>query len=236
MTSREYRTWWSPALERDMELLVFGDRGTPVLVFPTSMGRFHQWEDFGLVAHLAPRLDEGWLQLWCVDSVDAESFYDRKRAWPERAARHLAYERYIVDEVVPCVRAANAVDYLIAIGASFGAFHAIALATRRPGVVRKAVGLSGAYDSARWLDGKREADAYFVNPLAFLPGLTEDRYLRPLRETEIVIATGREDPNVEESRAVAALLQEKGVSASLHLWDGWAHDWPYWKEMVDVFL
>ena len=42
-------------------------------------------------------------------------------------------------------------------------------------------------------------EAYFVNPLAFLPNLHDDRYLAPLRETEIVIATGRDDPNVEES-------------------------------------
>ena len=54
--------------------------------------------------------------------------------------------------------------------------------------------------------------------------------------TEIVIASGREDPNVDESRRLAITLQDKGVPASLHLWDGWAHDWPYWKEMVDVFL
>ena len=53
---------------------------------------------------------------------------------------------------------------------------------------------------------------------------------------EIVIATGRDDPNVEESRRMATELQDKGVPASLHVWDGWAHDWPYWKEMVDVFL
>src|SRR5207248_4368539 len=120
-------------------------------------------------------------------------------------------------------------------GASFGAFHAIALATRRPGIVRKAIGLSGAYDSARWLDGSREGDAYFVNPLAFLPHLSDERYLGPLRATEIVIACGREDPNVDDSRRLAAVLQEKDVPASLHLWNGWAHDWPYWKEMVDVF-
>ena len=49
-------------------------------------------------------------------------------------------------------------------------------------------------------------------------------------------ATGRDDSNVEESRRIAAVLQDKGVPASLHLWDGWAHDWPFWKEMVDVFL
>jgi esterase/lipase superfamily enzyme len=233
---RDYRKWWSPALERDMELLVFGDRGTPVLVYPTSMGRFYQWEDFGMIDHMAGRIEEGWLQLWCVDSVDSESFYAKAKPAQERAARHIAYEGYVVDEVLPGLRAENPVDYLIAIGASFGALHAMALATRRPGVVSKAIGLSGAYDSARWLDGLREGDAYFVNPLAFLPYLDDPRYLVPMRATEMVIATGRDDRNVEDSRRLAALLQEKGVPASLHIWDGWAHDWPYWKEMVDVFL
>ena len=233
---REYRKWWSPALERDMELLVFGQGGSPVLVFPTSMGRFFQWEDFKMIEHMAARIEEGWLQLWCVDSVDAESFYDKTRPAQARVQRHLQYERYIIDEVLPAVRNENQVDFLITVGASFGAFHALALATRRPGIVQKAIVLSGAYDCARWLDGHRDGDAYFVNPLAFLPSLRDERYLAPLRATEIVIATGRDDPNVDESRRLAAALQDKSVPASLHLWDGWAHDWPFWKEMVDVFL
>jgi len=233
---RDYRTWPSPALGRDMELLVFGERGTPVLVFPTSMGRFYQWEDFGMIAHLAPRIDEGLLQLWCVDSVDEESFYNKQGDPPERARRHLAYDRYLAEEVVPAVRAENPDPYLELIGASFGAFHAVALATRRPGIASRVIGLSGAYDAARWLGGSREDDAYFVNPLAFLPGLSDERLLRPLRETEFIIATGVDDPNVAGSRQVVAALQEKGVRAALHLWNGWAHDWPYWKEMVDTFL
>ncbi|MBC8077315.1 MAG: esterase, partial [Chloroflexales bacterium] len=37
---RSYHAWHSPALGRTMELLVFGHGGTPVLVFPTSRGRF----------------------------------------------------------------------------------------------------------------------------------------------------------------------------------------------------
>src|SRR5713226_9053475 len=172
---RDYRKWWSPALGRDMELLVFGDRGTPVIAFPTSMGRFYQWEDFGMVAHMAQRINEGWLQLWCVDSVDGESFYDKQKPPQERAARHLAYERYLVDEVVPAIRAENPVDYLVTAGASFGAFHALAFVTRRPGIARKAIGLSGAYDAARWFGDLREGDAYFVNPMAFLPLLNDER-------------------------------------------------------------
>lgn len=233
---REYRSWHSPALGRHMEMLVFGHAGAPVLVFPTSMGRFYQWEDFGLVEHMAPRIDSGWLQLWCVDSVDGESFYDKNAPPPARAARHLDYERYIVDEVVPAIRSANPVDFLIVAGASFGAYHAAALVTRRPGLARKAVCLSGAYDIGRWLDGWQDGEGYYLNPLAFLPGLTDESYLGPMRSTEVVIATGEHDPKVDESRRLVALLQDKGVPAMLHVWEGWAHDWPYWKEMVDVFL
>jgi esterase/lipase superfamily enzyme len=234
--NRAYQKWWSPALERDMELLVFGDKGTPVLVFPTSMGRFYQWEDFGLVGHMAPRLEAGWLQLWCVDSVDGESFYNKAIGPQDRARRHLAYERYLIEEVLPAIRAANPVDYLIVTGSSFGAFHALALVTRRPGIARKAVGMSGAYDAARWLDGDRDGECYFVNPLAFLPNLNDERYLGPLRDTEIVIATGHDDPNVDQSKRLASVLQGKGVPAALHVWDGWAHDWPYWREMVDMYI
>lgn len=233
---REYRVWPSTALERPMELLVFGDRGMPVIVFPTSMGRFYQWEDFGLVAHLQGRIDAGHLQLWCVDSVDSESFYDTGKPAAERARRHVAYERYIRDEVVPAIVAENPSSVRCLLGASFGAFHAATFALRNPDVARKVVCLSGAYDAARWLDGSREGDCYFVNPLAFLPGLTDERYLAPLRGAEIIIASGDEDANAHESRALAAHLQQKGVPAALHLWRGWAHDWPFWKEMVDAFL
>jgi esterase/lipase superfamily enzyme len=233
---RDYRTWHSPALGREMELLVFGAHGRPVIVFPTSMGRFYQWEDFGMIEHLHWRIDQGLVQLWCVDSVDSESFYNKQVDGQARARRHLDYDRYLTDEVVPTIRKENSDPYLELLGASFGAFHAVALATRHPGIASRVIGLSGAYDASRWVDGFREQDAYFANPLAFLPALSDERLLRPLRETEFLVATGVDDPNVAGSRQVVATLQEKGVPATLHLWNGWAHDWPFWREMVDTFL
>ena len=42
--NREYHKWYSNALRRDMELLIFGHSGIPLLVFPTSMGRFFDYE------------------------------------------------------------------------------------------------------------------------------------------------------------------------------------------------
>lgn len=233
---RDYRVWHSPALGRDMELLVFGDRGTPVVVFPTSMGRFYQWEDFGMVGHLAPRIDAGELQLWCADSVDGESFYNKGAPAGERAQRHLAYDRYLTEELLPAARREAVGAELVLAGASFGAFHAANVALRHPGIARRAVCLSGAFDASRWLDGSRDGDAYFVNPLMFLPGLDDPALLAPLRETEFRLATGQVDPNVEESKRLDALLRDKKVPASLRLWDGWAHDWPYWMQMMDELL
>ncbi|MDQ3950853.1 MAG: esterase, partial [Gemmatimonadota bacterium] len=61
---RDYRRWFSPALGRDMELLIFGHSGARVLVFPTSMGRFFEWEDRGMIhGALGHHIEQGWLQV-----------------------------------------------------------------------------------------------------------------------------------------------------------------------------
>ena len=67
-----------------MEVLVFGHAGTRTIVFPTSLGRFYQWEDFGMIDPLRSRLEHGAIQLFCVDSVDAESWYAKWRPPDER--------------------------------------------------------------------------------------------------------------------------------------------------------
>ena len=229
---RDYIKEWSRCLGRDMEILHFGHAGRPLLVFPTSMGRFYQWEDFGLVGALADFIEAGAIQLVCVDSVDGESWYARDKHPADRVKRHLQYEAYIVEEVLTRVPGSA-----VTCGTSFGALHAVLLAARRPSRVGGFIGLSGAYDTARWLDGYHDDSTYFTNLLAFLPGLTDEAYLGPLRtQHPKVIATGEQDPNVEDSRKLAGLLRDKGVQVGLEIWPGWAHDWPYWKEMMRRYV
>jgi len=231
-TTREYRKDWSPALGRDMEVLRFGDAGIPLLVFPTSMGRFFQWEDFGVVGALEDKIGDGHIQLWCVDSVDEESWYAKDKQPAERVRRHLAYERYLVEELIPAMPGTP-----VGAGTSFGAFHALVLALRRPRHVRGFVAMSGAYDTERWLDGYHDEETYLTNPLAFLPGLDDPKYLDPIRGFEKkVITTGEDDENAVESILVADLLREKGVAVRLDVSGGWAHDWPYWKDMMRRYV
>ena len=229
---REYRKDFSRSLGRDMELLHFGASGRPLLAFPTSMGRFFQWEDFGLIGSLADWIDRGAIQGMCVDSIDGESWYARGLPPAQRIQRHLQYETYILEEVLPLVPSAP-----VACGASFGALHAVLLALRHPTRLAGFIAMSGAFDTARWLDGYSDESTYFTNPLAFLPGLTDEAYLGPLRlERPKVVATGEGDPNVNDSIKLGHELQAKGVDVRLDIWPGWAHDWPYWKDMMRTYI
>ncbi len=215
-----------------MELLRFGHAGQPVIAFPTSMGRFYQWEDFGLVGALAGRLAAGSIILWCVDSVDDESWYALDRPPEAKVQRHLEYERYLVDELLPAFS-----EPPLLTGASFGAFHAVLLCLRHPDRFRGWIALSGVYDNSRWLDGYSSAETYFTNPLAFVSGLVDERELARLRALQrTIVATGSDDDNVHDSVALAEQLRAKGVDVRLDLWPGWQHDWPYWRRMLDTYL
>ena len=89
---RDYVKWYSPSLHREMELLAYGDGGFPVAVFPTSGGRFFEYEDRGMVNALHSKIDRGELQLFCVDSVDSESWYNQFAQPADRLHRQNAFD------------------------------------------------------------------------------------------------------------------------------------------------
>ncbi len=233
--NREYHHWVSPALGRSMETLVFGHAGAPVLVFPTTMGRFYQYEDFGMVAALAPKIDAGLLQLFCPDSVDAESWFNRAVPPRQRVLRHRDYERYIVTEYLPFIRQRNSGPLLVT-GTAFGAYHAANLAFRHPHLVTKLVALSGRYDVKGLLDGYYDDDVYFNCPVDYLPNLTDETYLAPLRRMEIVLVTGEHDLARQPSQFLADVLTAKGVPARCIVWWNYTHDWPLWREAIPHYL
>src|SRR5947209_16795950 len=101
---RDYHNWYSTRLGRQMELLAFGHAGNPLLVFPTSRARFFEYEDNGMIDAVSGKIQSGDLQVFCVDSVDGESWYNRAIHPHERVMRHIAYEDYVLFEVTPLMR------------------------------------------------------------------------------------------------------------------------------------
>ncbi|MDX1671890.1 MAG: hypothetical protein R3211_06075, partial [Balneolaceae bacterium] len=99
--NKNSKSWQSPSLGRDMELLVYGDTGTPVLALPTRGGSCSQWEEEGMIDTLTDQIENGFNQVYCIDSVDDESFFNEKIKPSRRLMRQQQYESYVVDEVVP---------------------------------------------------------------------------------------------------------------------------------------
>ena len=218
-----------------MELLVFGHGGTPFIVFPSSMGSFHEFEDTGMVGALGDKLRHGGLQLYCVSSVDRESWYNRGAHPRHRIDRALAYEGYLLNDVVPLVRQRNPAGIGVT-GCSFGAYQALTFALRHPDVVSSCVALSGAFDIHQFLDGYYDQDCYFLCPTHFLPGLGDAWFLDRFRWMKWVLATGDHDICLKDNERMSNLLTAKGIPHSLHVWQGMWHDWPWWQKMAQAYL
>lgn len=236
--NREYHEWHSSRLGRSMELLVFGHAGLPVLVFPTSGGRFYDFEDRGMVAAVAGKIDAGEWQLCCVDSVDRESWYNRQIAPQERIARHTAYEDYLLNEVVPLIRQKNPREKsrdarLTAMGCSFGGYHAVNIALRHPDIFSGFFSMSGAFELAGFLDGYSGEDSYFHLPTHYLPNLNDPWYLERMRGNTYLLATGWDDQCLVQNQNLDRILNEKGIPHKFHVWDmPNSHDWPAWQRMI----
>ena len=235
--NREFHRWYSPRLGREMELLVFGHGGTPLLVFPTSLGRFFEYEDRGMISVLAGKISEGSLQIYCVDSVDGESWYNRAIHPHHRVVRHLTYENYVLEEVLPLIRLKNSSSELGVTGCSFGGFHAMNFTLRHPDRVTHCVTMGGAFDIHQFLGGYYDDECYFNCPPDFLPNITDPWYLDRYRALRLVLATGDNDMCLGENYRLAAILGAKQIPHWLDVWgDGTGHDWPWWQRMAAKYF
>ncbi len=237
---REYHQWYSPALNRGMEMLVFGHAGAPVIVFPTSMAHFYEFEERGMVEHLRDRLDNGHLQLYCVDAVDTESWYNWGASPWWKGERQTHYDRYLADEVLPFIRWKNQNGFLITTGCSFGAYHAVNFAFRHPDAVRKVVAMSGRYNMRGYADNSTESNVYYNSPLDYIGGINWDNqdYANQLRQQEIFLTLGEYDLAVckNETYQLSNLLNLKGIGNRVDVWNGVDHDWPLWKWQITNYL
>src|SRR6266446_892396 len=119
-----YIKWWTPYLSREFEMLVFGNGGgLPLIIFPTSFGNYHQNKDFGLIDSVARFIDNNRVTIYCPDSIDLDSFYNKGIHPADRIRSHMAYENVIVRDVFDFARREGSTHRVGVCGASLGAYH-----------------------------------------------------------------------------------------------------------------
>ncbi len=239
MSRKDTFRWFSPHIERDVQLVRWGEFGTPVLLFPTAGGDAEEIERFLLIRVLEPLIDAGRIKVYSTDSVAGSAWISGEHSGEYCSRLQSLFDSFIYKEVAPAIRmdCESADIEIIAAGASIGAFNAVATVCRHPDVFKLAIAMSGTFDLSKYLEGRFNQDFYFSSPLHFLPGLDGDA-LRALQQRLILLPSGEGNyEDIGESWRMAKVLGTKAIPNRVDPWGpGYHHDWETWREMLPKYL
>jgi esterase/lipase superfamily enzyme len=228
----------SQEMGRRVHLWCYGHYGPPLLVFPSAAGMAHEWDAHGMVEALGDFIDQGRMKLYCTESNVAEAWTRRETDPAWRIKRHQAFEAYVVRELTPYIREdCKSPEIPIAVaGTSLGAFYSANFALKYPEIFRYALCLSGRYDISWLTDGYHSDEIYYNNPMAYVPQLEGEALERVREHAHLVLVCGRgkwEDGNIEDTDALANVLEAKGISHQRDLWGhDVSHQWDWWKRQA----
>ena len=240
--NRETVTAHSKNLGKDMSIRVYGESGWPIIAFPIQDAMSDSYEQFGMVDAMKDYLEGGKVQLFVLDSVDAEGWSDRGGDNVLRVKVIEAFYNYVCEEVVPFVHERNGSDLRpLTMGCSLGATHALVAFLRRPDLFQGVIALSGGYDAQFFFGDWMNTTLYFNSPVHFLPNTPQDHpYISLYNRREIVLCCGQgawEEEGLRTEHIVDDAFRALGVNAWCDYWGTDVdHDWPWWQKQVQYFL
>lgn len=234
---KQKKKWRSPSLGKDMEVHIYGDSGTPVLAIPTRGETCDQWEEKGMIESISFQIENGFNQVFCIDSTDEESFFNPGLHSGKKILRHQQFELYVIEEVVPFIRKNNPIEFLIIIGVDMGGYHAVNLGLKYPKEFGKAIGLSGVYEIRPFLDGFYNDDVYYNNPVDYIPNLNSQILLNQIRQVDFRLVSYANDPRKEAVYRLDNVFRTKMIDYRLDIWDQDSEEeWDLWREMLKTHI
>ena len=213
-------------------MLVFGHAGYPVILFPTTMGRYYENKDFKLIESARWFLEQGKVQIYCPDSINELSWYNKSIHPADKVRNHIQYDRFIIDELVNSICQQKQIQKVAVAGPSFGGYLAANVAFKYPHRISHLFSMSGAFDISSFLDGYHDENVYFNNPVEYLPGNNDPN----LWDLKITLGVGEWDICLEANQKLADILNQKNIPYWFDFRRWAKHDWPIWREMFPHYL
>lgn len=236
---RHIDQWYSPSLNKHMEIVTYGNYGFSLLLLPTAAADYLEYERFHLIDAIAPYIHAGKVKVFSINSINSESWLNSHMDPRHKAIRHAQFNDYVYNEVVPYIKSKTSAETpIITSGASFGALHAANLFFKNPWLINGCIAMSGAYDLSGYTKGYWDDHVYFNSPMHYLQHLSDDNTLNQIRRGNIHILTGSGDWEAPEaSRNFSRLLHHKSIPHNLDVWGhDIPHDWPSWRKMLPYML
>lgn len=240
----------SSYLNEDLELIVYGRRGVPFIVFPTFDFSAGSWETAGMIEELSELIDAGRIQLFCTDSVDGSSWYAHGADLAYRAERQSAFLNYVQQELLPYVLttsassnekaqlASHSPQKPILAGCGAGATNATAALLQHPELYGGLLALSGAFDARFYSDGFTNDEWLVSSPVDLVQKLSEQQ-CKTLDELPLAFVCGQspDETGAETMRHMDELMAQLGIRASFEYWGfDVSHTWYWWKKMASELV
>jgi esterase/lipase superfamily enzyme len=84
---REITSWFSPSLNKEMPIAVYGNYGFALLLIPTAAADYLEYERFQMMDALAPFIDGGKMKVFSIDSINKESWLNNEMLPAHKAIR-----------------------------------------------------------------------------------------------------------------------------------------------------
>jgi esterase/lipase superfamily enzyme len=233
---RDHQCWYSHRLNRHMGVAIYGNYGWPILAFPTSGGDEWEMEGQSMIRTLSPYLEQGRIRIFCINSVNNDSF-GNKGAHPfHRSWMQAQYDAYVANEVFPFIDSQCQTPGIgiATLGASLGAYHAANTLFKHPDHVKRCYALSGIYDLRDSMDGMYDDNFYFNNPVDYMANQSDPWYFHQYASCDIHLVTGCGSwENSGPTYRMSEILRNRGIAHHLDDWgpEG-GHEWPYWHHQM----
>jgi esterase/lipase superfamily enzyme len=231
----------SPTMGRRVHLWTFGDRGRPLVVFPSAAGIAHEWQAGGMIDAVAPLIEAGRMKVYCPETNVSVTFRG-EAPLDDRMRLHRQYEQFVLETLVPYIRRDSGHPHaqMTASGCSLGGMYSALFALKHPDVFAQALCLSGRYRVSTFGRGASSQELYFNDPLAFVPNLEGVHLDHVRRNTHLILVVGQgrfEDGCIPETLEMASVLRTKGIPHHLGLWGHDSrHDYTWWRRQARHYL
>jgi esterase/lipase superfamily enzyme len=238
MLKTETASWYSENCGMNMTVKRYGDWGPPLIYFPTCGGKHGEFDWYNLAEDMYPWIAAGKVQVFSIDSINQETFYNQTLHPYHKIQWQKGYERYVMDELLPFILHKAQNDNIACMGSSFGGYTVARFFFKYPQVFRLAVAMSSTFSMKNLLEGYYDNDVYYNSPTDFLPNQSDPHFYHTVNQESLFwMFCGENDICIQENDEFSSLLNSKGIR---HWYDRWPspcdHHEFWWKKQVPVVL
>jgi esterase/lipase superfamily enzyme len=234
----EYHNWYSHRVGKYMNVIRYGSWGPPMLYYPTSGGGAGEFDYYGMHRDAEWFINNGKVQFYAIDGYNWESFYNRYIHPADRIKSHMAYEAFVLEEVIPLIWDLSKNDFLGCMGCSFGAYHALNSIMKHPDVFKLSLSMGGVFDIVDYMDGYYDQNIYFNNPVDYIPQMWDSNVINRFGyENFIILMSGGADKFLHGTTRAHDVLNMKGIPHHYEIWDPPCdHHEFWWKKQLPYIL